>query len=60
MTEQEICRQQLQLRLSQSDALAAIGDHGKRTEILAWRQLLRDYPATEDFPDSTKIPDQTW
>ena len=60
MTEEQSCRNQLLLHLQHTDAVAAIGDHGKRTEILAWRQLIRDFPATEDFPDSSKIPDPTW
>jgi hypothetical protein len=60
MTEEELCRDQIRLRLLQSDAIAAITDHGKRTEILLYRQTLRDFPATADFPDISLIPEQTW
>jgi len=60
MDMEEICRDQLQLCLRQTDELVKITDHGKRTEILAYRQLLRDYPATEDFPSIDDLPQINW
>jgi hypothetical protein len=57
---EEICRDQLQLCLRQTDELVKITDHGKRTEILAYRQLLRDYPATENFPSIDDLPQINW
>jgi len=60
MDHEKMCREQLRLNLLQTDEVAAIMDHGKRTEILAWRQLIRDFPETADFPDITKIPEPTW
>jgi hypothetical protein len=60
MDFEKICREYLQLCLEQTDALSLIMDHGKRAEILAWRQLIRDFPETEDFPDVSKIPAKTW
>jgi hypothetical protein len=60
MTEDQInaqnCRNTIALELQNTDPLAAIGDHGKRKEILEYRKLLRDYPATSDFPDLIKLP----
>ncbi len=60
MDHEKLCREQLRLNLLQSDEAAAIMDHGKRAEILAWRQLIRDFPKTDDFPDIAKIPEPTW
>ncbi len=60
MDRTQLCRDQLQLLLRQTDQVAAIMDHGKRDEILAYRQLLRDYPSTDKFPSMEDIPRPTW
>jgi|TARA_R100001460_G_scaffold30407_3_gene60045 hypothetical protein len=60
MNFEVMCREQIRLRLEETDELVKITDHGKRTEILAYRQLLRDYPATEDFPSIDDLPQINW
>ena len=40
--------------LTGSDATPA--DHSQFAEIMAYRQSLRDWPQTADFPDITKLP----
>ena len=57
MTPEEACRIQIKLRLEQTDEIVQIPDHSELTAIKAYRQKLRDYPATTDFPDITKLPD---
>ena len=59
MTEEDRCRLQIKLRLEETDSLVQIVDHSKLAEIKAYRQKLRDYPSTSDFPDLEKIP-ETW
>ena len=60
MNLEKMCRDQIRLRLEETDEIAGIMDHGKRTEILAYRQLLRDYPSTDKFPSMEDIPKPTW
>ena len=60
ITEEIACRLELQQCLLETDALSLITDHGKRAELLAWRQLIRDFPETDDFPEIMKIPAKTW
>jgi hypothetical protein len=43
-------------RLKDSDKFMHLTDHPKRDEILAYRQALRDFPASDDWPDMTKMP----
>lgn len=59
MTQEDECRLQIKLRLEETDSLVQIVDHSKLAEIKAYRQKLRDYPSTSDFPNLEKIPD-TW
>ena len=57
MTEEDRCRLQIKLRLEETDSLVQIPDHSKLAEIKAYRQKLRDYPSTSDFPDLEKLPE---
>ena len=56
----EGCRQQIRLLLQETDEVVKIPDHGKLTEIKAYRQKLRDYSSTSDFPDISKLPTIDW
>lgn len=38
--------------LKATDWVVPISDHPQHTEYLAYRQALRDWPATEDFPET--------
>jgi len=38
--------------LSNSDWIASIPDHGLHDSYMTYRQALRDWPTTEDFPDT--------
>jgi hypothetical protein len=38
--------------LSRTDILVATPDHPQREELLTYRTALRDWPATDDFPDT--------
>ena len=57
MTPEEACRIQIKLRLEQTDEIVQIPDHSELDAIKLYRQKLRDYPATADFPDIIKLPD---
>lgn len=37
-----------------TDEIARVTDHPKHTEILEYRQALRDWPASENFPDNDR------
>ena len=41
--------------LAASDWIVPVTDHPKHSEWLAYRVTLRDWPATEDFPDKQPI-----
>ncbi len=57
MTLEEACRIQIKLRLEQTDSIVQIPDHSELAAIKAYRQKLRDYSSTSDWPDLTKLPD---
>ena len=57
---EESCRMQIKLRLAETDHLVQISDHGKLAEIKAYRQKLRDFPKSSDWPDLTKLPEIDW
>ena len=57
---EEVCRSQIKLRLEETDHLVLITDHGKLAEIKAYRQKLRDFPTSSDWPDPTKLPEIDW
>lgn len=37
-------------QLAETDSLVAATDHPKHDEIMTYRQALRDWPETDDFP----------
>mgnify|MGYP006215473181 CR=1 FL=1 len=41
--------------LLKSDWLVQIPDHGERAAYITYRQELRDWPSTEDFPDTKPV-----
>ena len=43
--------------LQKTDTLSLLADHPKKTEIAAYRQKLRDWPSTSDFPDTRPVMD---
>jgi len=45
-------RQWRDLELASTDKAAMIPDWPNRSNILVYRQDLRDWPSTEDFPDT--------
>ena len=57
---EESCRIQISLRLKETDHLVQISDHGKLAEIKAYRQKLRDFPTSSDWPDVNKLPEIYW
>ena len=42
--------------LQRTDWVVAVADHSQFAEIMAYRQALRDWPQTGDFPDISKLP----
>ena len=38
--------------LQRTDTLSLLTDHPKKTELVAYRTKLRDWPSTSDFPDT--------
>ena len=41
--------------LFRTDPIVAIHDHSKRASFIAYRQLLRDWPSTSDFPGTRPV-----
>tara|TARA_R110000803_G_scaffold201694_1_gene266546 strand:+ start:592 stop:801 length:210 start_codon:yes stop_codon:yes gene_type:complete len=41
--------------LARTDILVATPDHPERENLLAYRVLLRDWPLTENFPDTRPV-----
>lgn len=41
--------------LLRTDIAATVSDFPNATNILAYRVLLRDWPSTEDFPDTRPV-----
>lgn len=39
--------------LTRTDVLSLLTDHPQKTEIVAYRKELRDWPSTDDFPLTT-------
>lgn len=38
--------------LSQTDSLMILADYPHKEQLTEWRQSLRDWPSTEDFPET--------
>lgn len=43
------------LELTRTDWIVPVTDHSKHAEYLTYRQELRDWPSTVDFPDTRPI-----
>ena len=41
--------------LERTDSLVLLPDHSQATQILAYRQALRNWPSTEDYPDTCPV-----
>tara|TARA_R110002153_G_scaffold41231_1_gene117667 strand:+ start:406 stop:609 length:204 start_codon:yes stop_codon:yes gene_type:complete len=41
--------------LARTDILVSTPDHPERENLLAYRTLLRDWPSTEDFPNTRPV-----
>jgi hypothetical protein len=54
-TAEEYARQFRNLELCASDYIVPLTDHPKHAEIVVYRQELRDWPDTNDFPDTRPI-----
>lgn len=48
-------RQWRNSELYRTDPIVAIQDHSKRASFIAYRQLLRDWPATASFPNTRPV-----
>ena len=54
-TAEETARQWRNSELSATDEAAKIPDWPNRENILVYRQDLRDWPSTQDFPDTRPV-----
>lgn len=41
--------------LNQTDSLMALADYPYKEKLTQWRQILRDWPSTEDFPETRPV-----
>lgn len=49
---QALAREWRDKELDKTDWIAAIPDHGMYNSYITYRQALRDWPTTSDFPDT--------
>lgn len=42
-------------QLAESDSLMLLADYPNKERLSAWRQVLRDWPNTEDFPQTRPV-----
>jgi hypothetical protein len=54
-TAEEEGRQWRDLELASTDYIVPLTDHPQRAAYMTYRQALRDWPATADFPDTRPI-----
>ena len=54
-TVEEEARQWRNIKLSSTDTAAQTPDWPNRTNILSYRTALRNWPSTEDFPDTRPV-----
>ena len=52
LTAEEAAREWRNSELYRTDPIVAIQDHSLRDSFLAYRVLLRDWPASTDFPET--------
>jgi len=51
-TAEEEARMWRDMELSATDYIVPLTDHPQRAAYMAYREALRDWPATADFPDT--------
>lgn len=51
-SKEDIAREWRNTELNQSDYIMSISDHSQLAVYTAYRKKLRDWPSTEDFPDT--------
>jgi len=51
-TAEETARMWRDMELSATDYIVPLTDHPQRVAYMAYREALRDWPATADFPDT--------
>ena len=51
-TAEETARQWRDMELSATDYIVPLTDHPQRAAYMTYREALRDWPATADFPDT--------
>ena len=51
-TAEETARMWRDMELSATDYIVPLTDHPQRAAYMAYREALRDWPATADFPDT--------
>ena len=51
-SKEEIEREWRNSQLTITDRFVPLTDHPQHADYLAYRQALRDWPATQDFPDT--------
>ena len=51
-TAEEAARMWRDMELSATDYIVPLTDHTQHTAYMTYRQALRDWPATADFPDT--------
>ena len=52
MTKEQKARRWRDEELTRTDIAAIVSDYPNAEAILAYRQALRDWPSTDDFPDT--------
>jgi len=54
-TAEETARMWRDMELSATDYIVPLTDHPQRAAYMAYREALRDWPSTADFPDTRPI-----
>jgi hypothetical protein len=52
LTPEQKARKWRDNELTRTDIAATVSDYPNATAVLAYRTALRDWPSTEDFPDT--------
>jgi hypothetical protein len=55
ISQNEIERQWRDEELVRTDHFVALPDYPKKTQLIAYRQALRDWPESADFPDKKPV-----
>ena len=54
-TAEEAARMWRDMELSATDYIVPLTDHPQRAAYMAYREALRDWPSTADFPDTRPV-----